>query len=342
MPITEYVLCALLCLVCMICAYTDIKYGKIKNIITIPSALFAFTVNFICQKNNGTLRIYLLNLAVIIAFSMILYFLHFWSAGDSKLLIFVICALPVKIYADMLRGYFSSFALVMVIFSVSFLYLFFESIVLRIRKTDYLRPENGKFLFFIISCLRGFSCITTCNTVFFTFMRDFYIQNQYLFMMLNFFVVIFISRLKIFSKLKYVIGFFVFSILTAVCTDYGERLLHADYRIFLLFFVLLLMRNFMNRYNYKKINVSDLREGMIVSLNSLVSVTDLKNKMPEKYDEPCSSRLTAEECEYIQNIAKTKNTDSLYVLRGIPFGVLISVSAILFTVFGEIYVNTKL
>lgn len=343
MRIIEYSLCTLLCLVCIICAYTDMRYGKIKNIVTLPAICLAFVINTLYQWSDGMLVVYLLNLAIITALSMALYFVRFWSAGDSKLLIFIICSLPVRVYIDTLKGNFSSFALIMMIFTFTFIYILADSIILWAKKTDYHKPpalsmkEHVKS--FLISYLRGFSCITIFNTLFFSLLNDMYTQNQYLFIVLNFFMVLYLSRIKKLNQLKYVLSMTSVSAAVIIFTDYKHRLLQTDHKILLILLLLILTKNFMNRYNYKKISSNDLEQGMIVARFSLLSLIGNGEKLLENYDESASSRLTEEECIYIRKASEEKHIESLYILRCIPFGVIISLSAIVFTILGEIYVH---
>ena len=78
---------------------------------------------------------------------------------------------------------------------------------------------------------------------------------------------------------------------------------------------------------------------MIVARFSLLSLIGNGEKILENYDESASSRLTEEECIYIRKVSEEKHIESLYILRCIPFGVIISLSVIVFTILGEIYVH---
>lgn len=80
--------------------YTDIRKGIIQNKALLVAVIVGVIINAIYYGvyADGFLRIYTINLLVMLLFSVALYGFHFWAAGDSKLLICINFLLPARYY----------------------------------------------------------------------------------------------------------------------------------------------------------------------------------------------------------------------------------------------------
>lgn len=96
--IMELALLILLVIVCVYATYTDITQGMIYNHILIPLFVSGIVLDIIyyCKLFPAGLQVFLFNEVVVIGFSVILYALHIWAAGDSKLLILVSLLIPAR------------------------------------------------------------------------------------------------------------------------------------------------------------------------------------------------------------------------------------------------------
>ena len=119
MQILNFVLISICFIICFICAITDVKYGKIKNIIIFPSILIAFSLNLILSIYQGLTFIFLINVLMMSIVSFILYVFHFWGAGDSKFLFFIVVSVPPTFYYNRLMGIFPSILILISIFLVA-------------------------------------------------------------------------------------------------------------------------------------------------------------------------------------------------------------------------------
>ena len=127
LPLTAVVLSHILCIITSI---TDIKENRISNKLLLLFGITGIALN-IAQyifKTNILWGAFFLNLSLVAIFSMVLYILHLWAAGDSKLLITLGVLLPAN-YC-MLAGKIVPWSVLVVAFSfiVSFIYLVFESL----------------------------------------------------------------------------------------------------------------------------------------------------------------------------------------------------------------------
>ena len=119
MQILNFVLISICFIICFICAITDVKYGKIKNIVIFPSILIAFSLNLILSIYQGLTFIFLINVLMMSIVSFILYVFHFWGAGDSKFLFFIVASVPPTFYYNRLMGIFPSISILISIFLVA-------------------------------------------------------------------------------------------------------------------------------------------------------------------------------------------------------------------------------
>ena len=140
-----------------ICAFTDIKYGKIKNkwikAGLIWTALLylslAFSAVFSSQQENIS---YILEMAVNGSIALgVGYFLwqfKLWSAGDAKLFTLFAFLIPLKFYSASYLNYFPSFALLVNTFLLILLFLMGEALFFGLKNGFKLinQPKNIKNL----------------------------------------------------------------------------------------------------------------------------------------------------------------------------------------------------
>ena len=98
--------------------------------------------------------------------------------------------------------------------------------------------------------------------------------------------------------------------------------------------LLMLFRSSAEKYNYKVVDVSELKPGMILSIASVLSFAGSKTQgLPTFSTEDLKSRLSAEEVENIKLWSKEKaGRDSVIVVRKIPFVLFIAVGTMAFMV----------
>ena len=132
MPI-NFLFLPVLCLIGVITAWQDIKYGKIKNrwiIIGLAWGLGCYflllTMNLVAGKEFLTLfyvKESLINSSIALALGYLLWRLDFWSAGDAKLFFVFSLLLPLNYYQKSYLPIFPSFALLVNIFLPVFIFL---------------------------------------------------------------------------------------------------------------------------------------------------------------------------------------------------------------------------
>ena len=77
---------------------TDIKHGIIQNKRLLQAGIIGFFINIVYYSRfaYGFLQVYISNLIIMSILAVALYMIHFWAAGDSKLLIVLIFLFPAR------------------------------------------------------------------------------------------------------------------------------------------------------------------------------------------------------------------------------------------------------
>lgn len=322
------------CAVCVLSAITDIRYEKIRNIVIFPAISIAFITNLVNCVVVGNWNVFLTNFSFITLFGIILYATHYMGAGDSKLLAFVAASVPVCFYENRINGWFGEILLLIHIFVVCMIYILGESIYIRAVLKNKGSPI-GKIDIgcFITAYLKGLIIITLVNQIFWLFIKEFYIENQYAVMLLNCIIALMIPDIKLFNHIYVIIPLILIETIIITTTNYGQRFIGSDYRILIVFLIFLIVRRLLvDRYNYKNVPTSEVKAGMILSMQSTLLMSKSKVKgLPDISTEDMRSRITQEEAESVHRWEKSKfGSKEVAVVRYLPFGFFISAGTIIF------------
>lgn len=334
MRLIDFCLIVISVAVCVPSAITDIRYERIRNILILPALSVAFILNLINSIIVGNWDIFLANFCFMTLFGLILYGTHYMGAGDSKLLSCVAAAMPVCFYENRIHGWFGEVLVLIHIFVVCMIYILGESIYIRaVLKNKGSPIGNFNIRRFLIAYFKGLIIITLINQLFWLLSYDFYIENQYAVMLLNCIIAIKLPEIKIFDHLYVMIPLIVIEVIILLATDYGQRFIGSDYRILIFFLIFLIVRRLLvDRYNYKTVPTSEVKAGMILSIQSTILMSKSKVKgLPGVSTEDMRSRLTEEEAESIHRWEKSKyGAKEVSVVRHLPFGFFISAGTIIF------------
>ncbi len=100
MMICEILLLCCACVLCGLSVWTDLRHGQIKNKHLVVGFTIGLALNIVYYAVycRDCLGITALNLFISALLSIGFYFVHIWSAGDSKLLIVLISLLPGRLF----------------------------------------------------------------------------------------------------------------------------------------------------------------------------------------------------------------------------------------------------
>lgn len=333
--INEAVLITLLICMCIYVTATDFKHGIIQNKVLLITGAIGLVANVVYYGFYGRpfLTAFLLNLGVMMAISIAFYALHIWAAGDSKLLMLTIFLIPARVYYQG-NDVTATVVIMIIIFSIAYLYIICESVYLGIKEKNLL--QINKFKADIKLMVKQYIKCTCLVSLFGFLIRfilpDFYAKNIELMMILNMIIILLSYNFKFFDKTIPLICLSLVTVICYVLTSSGN--FYIDFKIYVLVFVVFILRLFAEKYNYQTIPTSKVEKGMVMAYSTIVYFlpSTIKGLPKEKTTEDIRSRITEEEAESIRRWETSKyGQPEIVIVRKIPFAVFISIGAVIYT-----------
>ena len=319
-----------------ISAYTDVKYGKVKNVLLISSVLAALPIQIegiIC----GVIALpdFIISVVCISLFSILFYIWGYWAAGDCKLLMSISMIFPHTLYWNLMSPLSKALSLLLFFLAVTYGYVLIDTIfnvlteyrtlVLTWKRTINLKTivDFAKKWWIFVFFANVVSFIG--NTVF-----------QLPFMQIAFFSFLICTTLGNWTnKIK---AYWPAVMLLDIVYWVLNGLSVAD--VGKVIFTAIICFGFgkaIQVFNYKIIDVDKLSPGMIVSALTINAIQGLCDAgfLSEKADELLPARLSREDVEMI----KATGIDKIRIVRKIPFAFFISVATLLYLVVGLYYAN---
>lgn len=322
---------------CVYSSVTDIHLNLIQN----SALLFFFgtgaVLNTIYYVMCPSLfPAFIFNEVMMIIISVLLYAVHIWAAGDSKLLIVICFLIPARmtIYNE---GYLFEFLIPVYAFALSFIYLIIETVVYLLRKDIHLQKERLKTQFqdYGIRFLRNSIYMVTLLKIEQFIVEQFGISLGMVQWVLNIFLLILIANLSFSSRNEVVFmtaaGSVVLSMLTGIWILSPARIV--SYLIVAIFGLASII---INEFNYVEIPIDDLQQGMILSSMATLQFYGSKIEgLPGISTEDLRSRLTEGEVAAVKRWkASQGGRDTIYIVRKLPFAVFISIGTAVYFLFG--------
>lgn len=320
---------------CAVSSYTDCTRGKISNRLTLPVAIVAVLLDCISYIaiDKSLLICFIVNSIAVICISITFYALKIWAGGDCKLLCAIALLFPVGLYWSDELSTPTLWLIVGISFSVSFFYLIIESI--RSAKTigsiSWGRI-NAKFIHAAIHYLQTNLIVTTVSYVYQLLIAPFFQIPSMVYTALCICFISFIQDVQFLYTRSMSVGLLVLNSVAFLATKNTVQV--SDLYIYLIVLVLMIVRIFMDQYNYKTINTVDIKAGMILSRPSSILFEKSRIKgLPGISDETLGSRLSVEEAASIIRWKDSKyGLDSLVIVRKIPFAIFISIGTFLYLI----------
>jgi hypothetical protein len=336
MILIESALIAILIFLCTVTTITDFRSGLIANKHLLMAAGPALVLNFLYYYIYATifLKAFVLNLIVMFLITILFYAFHIWSAGDSKLLLLVIFCLPGRIFYEGQQALAPTLQIIILIFSIAFLYLIVESVGVGIKRRDLfkIRFKQLNMEIFAKQCLKCAIYTSLINLIFILpHFADFYQNNTALIMILNLLVILTVLNAEFFSNLYLLI---VSCLAVFFLTFWhGFKIFgSSQLEIYLLALGIILLRMIAEKYNYQVIPLTNLKKGMVLAWSSIAFFMPSRVKgLPESTTEDIRSRLTQEEVESIKRWADSKyGKDEIVIVAKIPFAIFITLGTIVY------------
>ncbi len=320
-------------------SYTDCKEGIVKNRTLTQCGVIALVLNLIYYIGFASefLVLTAANLLLLTIVAIAFYVYHLWAAGDSKLLFIVGLSIPGRFYSFWDIGLWSGFAIIVFTFSIAFIFVFAESLVLGIRNKDLFKISFHQLRYSkgIISYFSMVGSIIVINSLLSYLLHDLYNNDTVFASAINFLVVLTLIHLR--SKLNFLVLVFYavaiwILIVVLTITHIITFSTTFDVRSWLLVLGIMGVRLIAEKYNYKVIPTCDVRKGHILSATTVLSFKPSRVQgLPTGITEDLRSRITEDEADSIhrwENSALGK--PHVIIVRKIPFAIFISIGTIIF------------
>lgn len=325
----------LLCL-CAYTSYTDFKNSLIKNSTILLSCTVSVVINVFYYLFYGRefFGLFITNFILMSVFSILMYALSIWAAGDSKLMMAVMLSIPGRLFdADTVAGIVPGLPIMMAAFSFAFLYVVGDSLRTGIKKKEKIQIQwIDEIKGFIKNYFYYSVYILSFNSLCFLLSNDFFSRNVLLLSMLDLFFILVLPRIEIFKKKIAFGGMLLFLIIYMVMTGKQIHFASNNWIFYLFLFVVLLIRLISERYNYEMIPTKDVRSGMVMSNRTILMMSISKvTGLPKATTEDLRSRISKEEADSIHRWETSKyGKTEVEIVRKMPFAIFISLGTIVF------------
>ncbi|WP_404661565.1 hypothetical protein [Haloimpatiens myeolchijeotgali] len=318
-------------------------YNKSLIIFTLFGVIIQ-SISLIQLLNNHSLSSYevlkyVMNLIIAIILPFIAYINDLWAGGDSKLFTLFVILFPIKYVVNKKYFFTTQFNVFITIFSIAFIFIIFETIFFIVKdilngelknkfKSCYpflIKIEKKNIKKFICKYMFTYFLISNLNKLYILIINNFYHNNIFLFMLINVVIVFKLFNLIKNVKIIYLITISMFIInyilQTILFKIYKCIYFNIDIKLLILLIIIMFFRYIGKLYNYKKIVIKDLREGMILSFSTILIFQKSRVKdLPHTTTETVKSRIGQSEVNAIKRWSKSKyGKNNIIIVRHIPF-----------------------
>ena len=338
MRICEILLLLLSAGVCLYASATDLKKGIISNKVILYAFPLIACINAIYYGVfcKDLLVEFSLNVLILCVLGVLLYAVHVWAGGDSKLLILVAFAMPARLYHYYSHEMFPTLSIVIFTFSVGYVYLMIHSLLCAVRKEKAYSDGNKKQT--IVSFLKDYIYsslyLTFFAQLFSRFLSTFYLENQPLFLFINIFLVFLLFNFQVFRS-KWLLLVCAAADLALILSS-SHAYTHLPLWGYAVVALLFLSRQLISRYNYLEISAEELKPGMIPAAASVaLMLPSGMADLPSRLSEDLNCRLTEKQIAAIRKwFSKQKDVKEITIVRKIPFAIFITLGYFLFALMG--------
>lgn len=315
---------------------SDGKTGRISNkVLGIASlyALFSDVVQYgILEKD---LRApFLVNMVILAAISLLLFFTHSWAGGDCKLL----CTLGLFYPASCYWAYQGQATTLIFAVGIAFFsgYLYLVALYLRSLLKKQIRislPRFRKALSaFLLSYLRTLVYITAVHLLYSLFDTKLLPLGTFSWLVIDFCIAWGLGSIPVLQKP--VVCLLLLGIDVALSVLLGSFPLGTSVFPYLFVLVIVSVKILLTDQNYQVIPTAEVQKGMILSTATTLQFLQSRVKgLPELSTEDLRSRLTQEEAESVRRWEHSAMGKSqVVIVRKIPFAVFIFLGFVLYFV----------
>lgn len=333
----------ILCVI-LLCAYasiSDIRTGIIKNKYLLIFSIIGLILDIVswCIFEKDSFFIQLVNIAVVCIISVLMYVFRIWAGGDCKYTIAISLLLPFSLYPIFLGKWYVLVLFMAIAFVFSYFYLIVDSIRYAIKSKKVVSGKKLRtgLASFLLKCVINLAYIVLIDGILILLFPYLLSKYKYLTMIVNICIVLIISGIKHLSNIIIVSIIVLTDII--ICSVFNLQMINR-YMIlnYLIACLTLIFRFFIDEYNYEIIKTKDVKKGTILSISTILAFADSHVKgLPTSTTEDIRSRLSEDEAQSIHRWEKsTYGTETVQIVRKIPFAIFLSIGAIVFLILGGI------
>ena len=338
MPVIDIVQLIILLLFCGYATVSDIRTGKIKNIVLIISCgilLVTTLVKFIFFDRDDFL-LYLENAGILLLIGFAGYIVKLWAGGDCKVLALLAVSYPTLFYFDYNHIRLTLWLIPVIAFIISFIYLLADSVVSVIGRKNRI---DGKQMLttlrrYLVLYIKAFVFITAWNQIYAYFVYPYLQIHPAIYFSISVVLVFVISKIKVLGNVWILIGVAAFDVAMMIISHNFTIITY--WKNYLLVFMFMILKSFMSLYNYKTISVEEVTTGMVLSRTDTLLMQQSRVKgLPVLSDETLKSRITAEEADSVKRWGKSKyGKQQISIVRKIPFAAFLSIGTVVYILVG--------
>lgn len=321
---------------------TDFREKKIYNKTIIYGVIISFILYIVMWKqiDMELIKNYAINLSISIVISFLFFYFKIWAAGDAKLFIAMIIMIPFELYEVDTTNIFPGIYLLIIIFSIAFLYVVVETIYLWAKDSE--KFQKFKTIKFNINTIKdwlekyfmGYFIILLINNIIYLLFPTFQEQNGALMLVCNMLILIFLYRIIQSKKQTIIVTTIsiIFNVIYYIIMKFN--IYPINIKMFIIVIAIMIFRDISEKYNYECIKIENLKPRMILSYGSVLKFYSSRIKgLPKQTTETTDSRLTSDEVNSIKRWSKSaKGDDSIVVVRHMPFAPFMLIGEIIFFV----------
>lgn len=333
-----YVLIILTLAVAALGAFTDVRFGRVRNRHLLAGLAVWIILIVIASLVNGQLTLsplpWLINLGFSVVAAVIFYMLDIWAPGDCKLFLFIAITLPLEVYTVRDGNVFPSLNLVVLSFAFGYIALLIGALVRRgtqesPKQGDGKQAERQKLpldwrrVLSIIANMGLFSATISLITAFFS---DFFYANQMLCSLTLIGIICFLQGR--FERTRKVLG--AIGVISFVVQMVFQRawlgMLFGALEGLIIALIIEIINNRVRKNTYREITGEEVRPGMILSFATIWNMQKcIDPELPHTTTENRRSRLTPRQAEAVQTWCKNAK-QNVIIVEMMPFAPCLAIA----------------
>jgi hypothetical protein len=246
------------------------------------------------------------------------------------MLLVIAIGFPARLYGYLNSEYFPLVNLFAIIFSIGFLFVLIDSIILSIKKTKVVNSRGKMTIWaFIGDYIISIIYIITISRLISLIMPDFFVENPIIAAFFSFFLVYCIQSFKLFKQkwMIAIVAICYIALLIIYKPHYGILQVYS-YAVSL---AVIVIRQQIEKYNYSIIEPEQLTAGMVLSAGTVLQFSGSKiQNLPGNPSESLKNRLCDLEVAAVVRWSVKNQEIPIVIIRKIPFAIFILIGMLVF------------